>query len=157
MHVGIANSRWRGKHSRHSRRMHNPHFFYVSGKSPLLKHATLQSLTNIYIFFLMNCLLCKPFLKRRYYIPVSRSLDCVSGISRTFQKQIDIHICYTAFIQAMNNHCLNLMLMDMTLYIKQANRSIIKHHLQSAENFKLTFCNLFSETNIFVAWTPVYW
>ena len=34
MHVGIANPRWRGKRSRHSRRMHNPQF-YVSGKRPM--------------------------------------------------------------------------------------------------------------------------
>ena len=34
MHVGIANTRWRGKRSRHSRRMHNPQF-YVSGKRPM--------------------------------------------------------------------------------------------------------------------------
>ena len=34
MHVGIANRRWRGKRSRHSRRMRNQQF-YVSCKSPL--------------------------------------------------------------------------------------------------------------------------
>ena len=34
MHVGIANPRWRGKRSRHSRRMRNP-LFYVSGKRPI--------------------------------------------------------------------------------------------------------------------------
>ena len=34
MHVGIANPRWRGKRSRHSRRMRNPQF-YVSGKRPI--------------------------------------------------------------------------------------------------------------------------
>ena len=34
MHAGIANPRWRGKRSRHSRRMHNPQF-YVSGKRPM--------------------------------------------------------------------------------------------------------------------------
>ena len=34
MHVGIANSRWRGKGSRHSWRMRNPQF-YVSGKRPM--------------------------------------------------------------------------------------------------------------------------
>ena len=34
MHVGIANMRWRGKRSRHSRRMRNPQF-YVSGKRPM--------------------------------------------------------------------------------------------------------------------------
>ena len=33
MHVGIANPRWRGKRSWHSRRMRNPQF-YVSGKRP---------------------------------------------------------------------------------------------------------------------------
>ena len=33
LHVGIANPRWRGKRSRHSRRMRNPQV-YVSGKSP---------------------------------------------------------------------------------------------------------------------------
>ena len=34
MHVGIAKPRWRGKRSRHSRRMRNPQF-YVSGKRPI--------------------------------------------------------------------------------------------------------------------------
>ena len=34
MHVGIANARWRGKLSRHSRRMRNPQF-YVSYKKPI--------------------------------------------------------------------------------------------------------------------------
>ena len=34
MHIGIANPRWRGKRSRHSRRMHNSHF-YVTGKRPM--------------------------------------------------------------------------------------------------------------------------
>ena len=31
MHAGITNPRWRGKRSRHSRRMRNPQF-YISGK-----------------------------------------------------------------------------------------------------------------------------
>ena len=34
MHVGIANPRWRGKRSRHSRRMRSPQFD-VSGKRPM--------------------------------------------------------------------------------------------------------------------------
>ena len=34
MHVGSANPRWRGKRSRHSRRMRNPPL-YVSGKTPI--------------------------------------------------------------------------------------------------------------------------
>ena len=34
MHVGIANPRWWGKRSQHSRRMRNPQF-YVSGKRPI--------------------------------------------------------------------------------------------------------------------------
>ena len=33
MHVGIANPRWRGKRSLHSRRMRNPQFFSASDKS----------------------------------------------------------------------------------------------------------------------------
>ena len=33
-HVGITNLRWRGKRSRHFRRMRNPQF-YVSGKRPI--------------------------------------------------------------------------------------------------------------------------
>ena len=37
MHVGIANPRWRGKRSRHSRRMRNPQFF-VSGKRSTVAH-----------------------------------------------------------------------------------------------------------------------
>ena len=35
MHVGIANPRWRGKRSRHSRRMRNPQF-YISAKRPIV-------------------------------------------------------------------------------------------------------------------------
>ena len=35
MHVGISNPRWRGKRSRHSRRMRNPRFC-VSGKTPMV-------------------------------------------------------------------------------------------------------------------------
>ena len=35
MHVGIANPRWRGKRSRHSRRMRNPQF-YLFGKRPII-------------------------------------------------------------------------------------------------------------------------
>ena len=38
MHVGIANPRWRGKHSR---RMRNPNF-YVSGKRPIDKGGQLK-------------------------------------------------------------------------------------------------------------------
>ena len=34
MHVGIVNAQWRGKRSRHSRRMRNPQF-YVSGMRPM--------------------------------------------------------------------------------------------------------------------------
>ena len=42
MHVGIANSRWRGKCSRHSRRMRNPQFC-VSGKKPMDNATSKQS------------------------------------------------------------------------------------------------------------------
>ena len=37
MHVGIANPRWRGKRSRHSRRMRNS-LLYVSGKRPIVRN-----------------------------------------------------------------------------------------------------------------------
>ena len=36
MHVEIANPRWRGKRSPHSRHMHNPQF-YVSGEKPMTR------------------------------------------------------------------------------------------------------------------------
>ena len=39
MHVGIANPRRRGKRSRHSRRLCNPHFF-VSGERPIGGHVS---------------------------------------------------------------------------------------------------------------------
>ena len=42
MHVGIANPRWRGKRSRHSRRMHNPQR-YVSGKKPIVLYMPLST------------------------------------------------------------------------------------------------------------------
>ena len=43
MHVGIVNPRWRGKRSRHSRRMRNPQF-YASGKRPMTLSAEAQKL-----------------------------------------------------------------------------------------------------------------
>ena len=55
MHVRIANPRWRGRRSRHSRRMRNPQFF-VSGKRPMasLDHKRLilqhMCLINFVIF-----------------------------------------------------------------------------------------------------------
>ena len=42
MHVGITNPRWRGKCSRHSRRMCNPQFC-VSGKRPIVQSVTFQT------------------------------------------------------------------------------------------------------------------
>ena len=42
MHVGIANPRWPGKRSRHSRRMRNPQFC-VSCKRPITKSVTYYS------------------------------------------------------------------------------------------------------------------
>ena len=41
MHAGIANPRWRGKRSRHSRRMHNPQS-YVSNKRPIVRSPQFQ-------------------------------------------------------------------------------------------------------------------
>ena len=35
VHVGIANQQWRGKRTRHSRRMRNPHFC-ITGKRPMM-------------------------------------------------------------------------------------------------------------------------
>ena len=48
MHAGIANPRWPGKRSRHSRRMRNPQF-YVSGKRPMvaLRHLLSWSWLNV--------------------------------------------------------------------------------------------------------------
>ena len=40
MHVGVANSRWWGKRSRHSRSMRNQQF-YVFGKRPMITSLTL--------------------------------------------------------------------------------------------------------------------
>ena len=41
MHVEIAYPRWRGKRSRHTRRMRNPQW-YVSGKRPMEKKISMQ-------------------------------------------------------------------------------------------------------------------
>ena len=49
MHVGIANPRWRGKRSRHSRRMHNPQF-YVSGKRPMTQRYALYVFLHSYAY-----------------------------------------------------------------------------------------------------------
>ena len=42
MHAGIANLRWWGKRSRHSRRLRNPQF-YVSGKRPMIPMCTVSN------------------------------------------------------------------------------------------------------------------
>ena len=43
---GSLNPRWRGKRSRHSRRMRNPQF-YVSGKRPMTSPAVLNSYDDV--------------------------------------------------------------------------------------------------------------
>ena len=48
MRVGMAHSRWRGKPSRHSRRMRNPQF-YVSGKSPMVVSQYQDNNTSTWI------------------------------------------------------------------------------------------------------------
>ena len=49
MHVGIANSRWRGKRFRHSRRINNSQI-YVSGKKPIsAMHYCISTLTMSYL------------------------------------------------------------------------------------------------------------
>ena len=53
MHVGIANPRWRGRHSRHSRRMRNPQF-YVSGKRFMLESDQTTLQLSILISWLDN-------------------------------------------------------------------------------------------------------
>ena len=45
MHVGIVNPRWRGKRSRHSRRMRHPQY-YVSGKKPVNKTGHIHLYTT---------------------------------------------------------------------------------------------------------------
>ena len=40
MHAGVANPWWRGKHSRHTRRMRNPQF-HVFGKRPMVRSIRL--------------------------------------------------------------------------------------------------------------------
>ena len=63
MHVGIANSRWRGKRFRHSRRMRNPQF-YVSGKRPVVMTWASVYLIRVYFWKKINRAL---FLKNRAY------------------------------------------------------------------------------------------
>ena len=48
MHVRIANPRWRGKRSRHSRRMRNPQF-YVSGTRPMLISRQVNEAYNLMV------------------------------------------------------------------------------------------------------------
>ena len=48
IHVGIANLRWQGKNSQHSRRMRNPQF-YVSGKRPMSKLITCTAVATCVI------------------------------------------------------------------------------------------------------------
>ena len=56
MHVGITKQRWRGKSSRHSRRMHNPQY-HVSGKRSMhifINHiAFLKIMINTWLIHLL--------------------------------------------------------------------------------------------------------
>ena len=61
MHVGIANPRWRGKRSRHSRRMRNPQF-YVSGKRPMYLWVKRQP--KQFILFNLDSVLEVLYLRR---------------------------------------------------------------------------------------------
>ena len=54
MHVGIAYPRWRGKRSRHSRRMRIPQF-YVSGKSPMESTQYLQATCHFSVRYILYC------------------------------------------------------------------------------------------------------
>ena len=61
MHVGIANPRWRGKRSRHSRRMRNPQF-YVPGKRPIKNWPVKINLLPS----LLLCSVCTEYCIMRY-------------------------------------------------------------------------------------------
>ena len=53
MHFGIANTRWRGKRSWHSRRMHNPQFTYlVRGPLPRTNYPTVITKVRT----ILNCI-----------------------------------------------------------------------------------------------------
>ena len=68
MHVGIANPRWRGKRSRHSRRMRNPQF-YVPGKRPIENWPAKINLLPS----LLLCSVCTEYCIMRYNFMVIHS------------------------------------------------------------------------------------
>ena len=53
MHVGIADTWWRGKRFRHSRRMRSPQF-YVSGKRSIVWHVALEMSHSHFHFIIWN-------------------------------------------------------------------------------------------------------
>ena len=92
MHVGIANPRWRGKRSRHSRRMRNPQF-YLSGERSMGAMVATDSANQIFelpsglhlsdtgVCLHDNTTLC------------IRLINMIQTYNRTHKDQIVVNIC----------------------------------------------------------------
>ena len=81
MHVGIGNLRWRGKRSRHSRRMRNPQF-YVSGKRPIAHvHSRRKNYSSTVPTdaALTNSIVSMSVLKISMWYPPQNVLDSVQS------------------------------------------------------------------------------
>ena len=76
LNSGVLWSRWRGKRSRHFRRMRNPQF-YVSSKRPMACHGNfrcwattqLASITTVSVFDIYLYVLFERCYKRDYFAP----------------------------------------------------------------------------------------
>ena len=68
MHAGIASLQWRGKRSRHSRRMRNPQF-YVSGKRPMSVTVSVR-FQHVSIHFLDRLLAAYPLCNLHRHVRV---------------------------------------------------------------------------------------
>ena len=108
MHVGIDNPRWRGKRSRHSRRMRNPKFC-VSGKRPM-GHALTTPLTTSSSLVISNN---------------HTSISCISHhITHGWNNTpwfIDIYQCQVAKLLARQKSCF-LLSMHKIIYIIVTSR-----------------------------------
>ena len=127
MHVGIANSRWWGKRSRHSRCIHNPRF-YVSGKRPMATRLRLcSSLTGA------------PWLKKLIEISLSETTNL--GASNCVRKKMDPNLD-TPFSSATQICFSRVYILGIVLFITfRLSYSDIDHCLMHPTTFSsLSLC-----------------
>ena len=156
MHVGIANSRWWGKRSRHSRRMRKPQF-YISDKRPIkwcrysvcpLQYVHMSLRTNIlvvvkqsiYMGLCDTCLCCKSLRHLSVRLVTSLIVGSDNDLYPNRKWITPIYYILNPMIEEFQEHFLKSQILLF--------RQIISHYpsssIQYDESWKISHCMSFS-------------